>query len=62
MCLIKGGKEMFICYRTWDDTIHRDEKELAEAEWFERGAMPAHDDGISQSGEMMGIFERNVRS
>ncbi len=41
-----------------DDTIHRDEKELAEAEWFERSAMPAHDDGISLTREMMGVFER----
>lgn len=41
-----------------DDRIHRDERELAEAEWFERGAMPAHDDGISLTREMMGVFER----
>lgn len=41
-----------------DDIIHRDEKELAEAEWFERSAMPAHDDGISLTREMMGVFER----
>ncbi len=40
-----------------EDTIHRDEKELAEAEWFERSAMPAHDDGISLTREMMGLFE-----
>lgn len=43
-----------------DDTIHRDEKELAEAEWFERSAMPAHDDGISLTREMMGVFERGA--
>lgn len=41
-----------------DDTIHRDETELAEAEWFERSNMPAHDDGISLTREMMGVFER----
>ena len=41
-----------------DDTIRRDEKELAEAEWFERSSMPAHDDGISLTREMMGVFER----
>ncbi len=41
-----------------DDTIHRDETELAEAEWFERNQMPAHDDGISLTREMMGVFER----
>lgn len=44
-----------------DDTIHRDEKELAEAEWFERSAMPAHDDGISLTREMMGVFEQGHR-
>lgn len=44
-----------------DDTIHRDATELAEAEWFERDAMPAHDDGISLTREMMGVFERNIR-
>ena len=41
-----------------DDTIHRDETELAEAEWFYRSEMPAHDDGISLTREMMGVFER----
>ena len=41
-----------------DDTIHRDETELAEAEWFYRSEMPAHDDGISLTREMMGLFER----
>lgn len=41
-----------------DATIHRDETELAEAEWFERSNMPAHDDGISLTREMMGVFER----
>ncbi len=41
-----------------DDTIRRDEKELAEAEWFDRSAMPAHDDGISLTREMMGVFEK----
>ena len=45
-----------------DDTIHRDETELAEAEWFDRGAMPAHDDGISLTREMMGVFERGCES
>ncbi len=43
-----------------DDTIHLDENELAEAEWFERDAMPAHDDGISLTREMMGAFEKGL--
>ena len=43
-----------------DDTIRLDENELSEAEWFERDAMPAHDDGISLTREMMGIFEKGL--
>jgi len=43
-----------------DGTIRLDEEELAEAEWFERDAMPAHDDGISLTREMMGVFERGL--
>ena len=43
-----------------DDTIHLDENELAEAEWFGRDAMPAHDDGISLTREMMGVFEKGL--
>jgi len=43
-----------------DDTIRLDEEELAEAEWFERDAMPAHDDGISLTREMMGVFEKGL--
>lgn len=43
-----------------DDTIKLDEDELAEAEWFERDAMPAHDDGISLTREMMGAFEKGL--
>ena len=43
-----------------DDTIRLDEEELAEGEWFERDAMPAHDDGISLTREMMGVFEKGL--
>ncbi len=43
-----------------DETIRLDEEELAEAEWYERDAMPAHDDGISLTREMMGIFEKGL--
>lgn len=38
--------------------ITLDHQELAVAEWFEREAMPAHDDGISLTREMMGFFEQ----
>ena len=43
-----------------DDTICLDEEELSEAEWFERDVMPAHDDGISLTREMMGVFEKGL--
>lgn len=43
-----------------DGTIRLDEEELAEAEWFMRDAMPAHDDGISLTREMMGAFEKGL--
>jgi len=43
-----------------DDTICLDEEELSEADWFERDAMPAHDDGISLTREMMGAFEKGL--
>ena len=38
-------------------TIHLDETELALAEWHHRGALPAQDDGISLTREMIRIFE-----
>ena len=43
-----------------EDSICMDEDELSEAEWFERSAMPAHDDGISLTREMMGVFEKGL--
>ncbi len=48
----------FFCELEGSDEIHRDAGELAEAGWFERDRMPAHDDGISLTREMMGVFER----
>lgn len=48
----------FFCELEGCDEIHRDEGELAEAGWFDRDGMPAHDDGISLTREMMGVFER----
>ena len=48
----------FFCELEGSDVIHRDEGELAEAQWFFRENLPAHDDGISLTREMMGVFER----
>lgn len=48
----------FFCELDGPDQIHRDAGELAEAGWFDRDGMPAHDDGISLTREMMGVFER----
>jgi hypothetical protein len=36
--------------------VHLDENELATAEWFHRNALPAEDDGISLTREMIRIF------
>lgn len=47
----------FFCDLDGDDAIRLDQNELAMAEWFERGSMPAHDDGISLTREMMRVFE-----
>jgi len=40
-----------------DDTVTLDEDELASAEWFSRDAIPAKDDGISLTREMIRLFE-----
>ena len=40
-----------------DDTITLDREELAMAEWFPRNDLPAHDDGISLTREMIRVFE-----
>lgn len=47
----------FFCDLDGDDTIHIDTTELSMAEWYDRHAMPAHDDGISLTREMMRAFE-----
>ena len=47
----------FYCDLDGDDTIHIDEKELAMAEFYPRSALPAHDDGISLTREMIRVFE-----
>ena len=48
----------FFCELDGDDRITMDTKELATAEWFRREEMPAHDDGISLTREMMDVFEK----
>lgn len=47
----------FFCDLDGDDTIHLDRNELALAEWHDRHALPAHDDGISLTREMVRVFE-----
>lgn len=46
----------YFCDLDGDDTVHLDEEELASAEWFHRDALPAEDDGISLTREMIRIF------
>ena len=46
----------YFCDLDGDDTVHLDENELATAEWFHRNALPAEDDGISLTREMIRIF------
>lgn len=47
----------FFCDVDGSDVIHIDENELSMAAWYPRAAMPAHDDGISLTREMIRIFE-----
>ena len=47
----------FYCDLDGDDTIELDYNELALAEWHHRQALPAHDDGISLTREMIRVFE-----
>lgn len=46
----------FFCDLDGDDTIHIDANELAMAQWFEREEIPARDDGISITREMIRVF------
>ncbi len=48
----------FFCDLKGDDTIHLDEKELSVAQWHRRGALPAHDDGLTLTREMIAVFDR----
>ena len=47
----------FYCDLDGDDTIHIDEKELALAEWHHRGSLPAKDDGLTLTREMIRVFD-----
>lgn len=47
----------FYCDLDGADTIHLDRNELALAEWHDRHALPAKDDGISLTREMIRTFE-----
>ena len=47
----------FYCDLDGSQEIHLDRTELALAEWHHRSALPAHDDGISLTREMIRVFE-----
>jgi NAD+ diphosphatase len=47
----------FFCDVEGSDEIHIDENELAMADWYFRDALPARDDGISLTREMIRVFE-----
>ena len=47
----------FYCDLDGDDKVHLDRQELAMAQWFPRDDLPAKDDGISLTREMIRIFE-----
>lgn len=47
----------FYCDLDGNQEIHLDRTELALAEWHDRHSLPAHDDGISLTREMIRIFE-----
>lgn len=47
----------FFCDVDGSDTIHIDETELSMADWYARDALPARDDGISLTREMIRVFE-----
>ena len=47
----------FFCDVDGNDAIHIDQQELSMAAWYPRDALPAHDDGISLTREMIRVFE-----
>ena len=46
----------YFCDLDGEDTIRIDENELSEAGWYDRHNIPAEDDGISLTREMIRIF------
>ena len=46
----------FFCDVEGSDAIHIDETELSMADWYPRHALPARDDGISLTREMIRVF------
>jgi len=46
----------YFCDLDGEDDIHLDRNELALAQWFDRNDLPAKDDGISLTREMVRIF------
>ena len=47
----------FFCDLDGEETVRLDTEELAMAQWFPRDALPAKDDGISLTREMIRVFE-----
>lgn len=47
----------FYCDLDGDDRIVIDENELSMAQWYKRGEIPAKDDGISLTREMIRMFD-----
>jgi len=47
----------FYCDLEGDSTVHLDEAELSMAQWFPRDQIPAQDDGISLTREMIRTFQ-----
>ena len=47
----------FFCDLDGRDAIHIDKNELSMAAWYPRDALPARDDGISLTREMIRVFE-----
>ena len=50
----------FYCDLDGSDTICLDEQELSVAEWHHKDALPAKDDGISLTREMIRVFEEGT--
>lgn len=50
----------FYCDLDGDDTIYLDRDELSVAEWHFRNNLPAKDDGISLTREMIRVFEESL--